>query len=292
MWYDAPFNATIIKAVQSISNPFFDALFTGFTLVGEETFFMIFAVLVYWCLNKKLGYRMGLSYLTGVFVNTAIKELLRVPRPIGEPGIRSLRVETAYGYSFPSGHSENATIIIMQLMRYFKKLWMTVLGIIVILMVALSRIYLGVHRPIDVLAGIAIGIVWVIVSNIVFDYSEKSGRKYVMLLLILPVCILNFIGNYPEGYKALGTLIAFYVGYLIEPKFIRYQTQSKLLLQILKAAIGIGVLFALKELLKRVLPASDISDFCRYFIMGAWVTMIGPWLWMRISKAKPDLGSE
>jgi membrane-associated phospholipid phosphatase len=105
MWYNLPVNAEVIKFVQSFSNPFLDRLFQYITMMGEEYFFVIALTLIYWCIDKRFGYKIGFAILGSTALNSGIKEIFKVPRPIGEDGIRSLRTETAGGYSFPSGHT-------------------------------------------------------------------------------------------------------------------------------------------------------------------------------------------
>ena len=116
----------IIVFVQSVSNPFLDSFFQLITMIGEDTFFIIMVALVYWCINKDFGYKMGFAYLTSGVLNTVIKEILRVPRPIGHPRVRSLRVETAGGYSFPSGHTQQTTVFWCSWMLRFSKRWLSI----------------------------------------------------------------------------------------------------------------------------------------------------------------------
>ena len=99
----------ILKAIQSIANPFFDTLFQGITILGEQTVIIVAIALIYWAINKRLGVFIAYSTLTNTLVNGAIKGVFNRKRPIGEPGIRSLRTHTATGYSFPSGHTQQAT---------------------------------------------------------------------------------------------------------------------------------------------------------------------------------------
>lgn len=286
MWYNAPWNAEIIRFIQSFSNSFLDNFFVLTTMMGEETFFMVAAAFIFWCVDKFLGYKLGFSYLTGAFLNGFLKDLFQVPRPIGEPGIRSLRAETALGDSFPSGHSQNATTFWTFIMIHAKKKWMYALGTILILLTAISRLYLGVHRPVDVIAGIAIALLWVYITNIVFNYAQKTGKKAILLLFIIPVFVLLFINMDSLTYKVGGTLFAFFVGYLIEPKYIKFETKASLPGQILKLAVGLAVLFGLKEFLKPLLPESIYSDFARYFILGLWVTVFAPWVFMTVSRCR------
>lgn len=278
MWYNTPINAEIIKFIQSFSSPLFDKFFILATMMAEESFFMIAAVFIFWCVDKNLGYRLGFSYLSNGVINSGIKESLKVPRPIGEPGILSKYLETAGGYSFPSGHSQLAASFWTSIMARAKKGWVYVLGAFFILLVGISRLYLGVHRPIDVLAGIAVGVIWVIISNYMFDIAERTGRKYIFLIFIIPMLVLLYVLPNIELYKSSGTVLAFYLGYLIEPKYIRFEVRASMIAQILKLIIGIGIMLGIRIYVKLLLPETLLSDFFRYFLMGIWVTIIAPFI--------------
>lgn len=276
MWYNIPINAEIIKAIQSISNPFFDKVFQGITMLGEEYFFIIVMTLIYWCIDKKLGYRIGFAFLPGGAINGCVKSILKVPRPIGEPGIRSLRIETAPGYSFPSGHTQSAATFWAVLMTNLRKSWAYIIGIIIIIAVGVSRLYLGVHRPVDVLAGIMLGFVWVFISNWMVNISERTGNGGIFLIFIIPMLVGLYFLRYPDYYKASGTVLGFYIGYVIESRYINYDVDADILKQILKYIIGVAVVIAIKIFVKKLLPEGIGWDFLRYMFMGLWVTIGAP----------------
>jgi membrane-associated phospholipid phosphatase len=98
----------IIKAIQSISNPFFDVFFQGITLFGEEGVAILVGASLLWCIQTRKGYEYAYMLLTGLLVNVTLKEIFDISQPIGLDGVRSLRVETATGKSFPSGHTQTA----------------------------------------------------------------------------------------------------------------------------------------------------------------------------------------
>ena len=110
----------ILRAIQSIANPFLDVLFLLITILGEQTIIVVLMESIYWSYDKVLGEYIVYSSLTGVLVNNSIKDIFKMQRPIGEDGIRSLRVETATGYSFPSGHTQQATTFYGTLFMYTK----------------------------------------------------------------------------------------------------------------------------------------------------------------------------
>lgn len=304
MWYYSAFHAGIIKFIQSFSSPLLDKFFILVTMMGEEMFFMFAAVLIYWCIDKNLGYRLGFSYLSSVMVNTGIKDIFATTRPIGQPGIRSLRLETAGGYSFPSGHSQSAAVFWTSVMKTVKKRWMYIAGSILIFLVAVSRLYLGVHWPLDVVCGAALGILWVFVTNLMFNYAERTGRKYIFLIFIIPMLALLPVFTVPDYYKTTGTALAFFIGYVIEPKYIKYDVRASLPIQALKLVIGIGVLMLIRIFLNTLLlnligvsaEAADsnptlpvmICDFFRYLAIGLWVTVLAPLIFKRLFKSVPE----
>jgi membrane-associated phospholipid phosphatase len=108
-------------------------------------------------------------------LNPLLKNIFRVGRPIGVEGIASLRLHTAGGYAFPSGHTQGAASFWTALMISVKKKGIYGFGSAAIVLVAFSRMYLGVHWPTDVIGGIAAGVLWVLLVNKVFDWALSRG---------------------------------------------------------------------------------------------------------------------
>jgi len=281
MWFNAPINGEIIKFVQSFSNPFLDYFFIAVTMLGGELFFTVAILGIYWCIDKKFGYKLAFVFLTNGLINTGIKDVLKVPRPIGEAGIRSLAVETAEGYSFPSGHSQNITSFWVSIILYAKNLKICIGSIVIILLVAFSRVYLGVHRPVDIIAGIVIGFIWILIGNFLFDVAEKTGNKSILLVILVPaLCVMYALPSHTY-YKLVGMALGFYTGYIVEPRYINYQVKSSLGNQILKVVIGLSVLLSIRILVKLILPVSIMSDFIRYFLLGIWATIGAPFVFKK-----------
>ena len=170
----------ILKFFQSIRNPILNAFFLILTISTEVPVIVILTAIMYWCINKKYGQKLLFSLTANIAINTGIKEYVKAPRPIGTEGLESLRVSTATGYSFPSGHTQTATTFWTSLMIIFRQKWMYILGLIMILGVGLSRLYLGVHWPIDVICGWIFGIVFTIMFSKLFDIVDKN-KDYKLL---------------------------------------------------------------------------------------------------------------
>lgn len=266
-----------IKLAQSFSNPFLDVFFQSVTMMGEEYFIFAVVTLLFWCVDKELAYRLGFAYASGAAVNTSLKEIFHVARPTGE-GIRQLRLETATGYSFPSGHTQNAATFWMSVMIQIRRRWLYCAGLLFILLIALSRIYLGLHRPVDVLGGMIIGSAWVFTSNWIFNHAVVNGKRGVFLFCIIP--ILAGIYLFPTGdyLKASGAFTGLLIGYMAESKYIRFEVKAAPLIQVVKYIAGMAGLMLIKILVKDILPDVPPSHFFRYFLMGVWVTAIAPYL--------------
>lgn len=272
----------LIRLIQSFSSPFLDNFFELVTMMGEDIFFLLVMTLFFWCINKEFGYKLGFAFITNEILNVYLKEMTKIPRPIGEPGIRSLRLETAEGYSFPSGHVQRATSIWTSIMIYFRGTWAYIVGVIMIFMVLLSRLYLGVHRLLDGVAGIAIGIIWVLVVNRIMQYVIKTGKKNILFLFAIPVIIGLFLFKTESFYRASGVLMSFIIGYMIESEYIHYNPKGKLWQQIIKYLFGLNILLLLRSNLKILLPEMLISEFITYFILGIWVIVIAPYIFKSV----------
>ncbi|WMJ79098.1 phosphatase PAP2 family protein [Clostridium sp. MB40-C1] len=275
-------NLKIIKYFQSFSNPVLDKLAEFITMMGEEYFFILVIAIIFWCINKKFGYRLGFTLISSMIFNGGIKEALKVPRVFGTEGIRSLRIETATGYSFPSGHTQGITTFWACMMSNIKRKWTYILGTVIIILVAFSRIYLGVHRPIDIIGGFIFALIWVIIANKIFDYLEDGGSKTTLLIIIIPIVIgLHFFKSH-DYYTASGTVVGLSIGYAIESKYIKFKEKGNLIQNILKLIIGITIVLVFKSVLKIILPQHLIFDFVRYTFIGLWMTVGAPWLFIKL----------
>lgn len=273
----------ILKYIQSFSNPILDSFFEIVTMLGEDLFFIFVIAIFYWCFNKNIGYKLAFVYLTSGAINTMIKEIVKLERPIGYEGIKSSRLHTAGGYSFPSGHTQKSTSLFTTLMIECEKKWFYFTGVLGMLLVGLSRMYLGVHWPIDVIGGLVIGILCTIFVIKIFEWSKDKGDPRLLGLLVIPMIICLLFFYTAVCYKNVGALTALWFGYIIEDKYINYVTKARWWKQILKLVIGYLGLILIKEYFMNLLPLNIYSDFFRYALMGLWITVISPLIFRALS---------
>lgn len=262
----------IIQAVQSIQNPFFDQFFQIVTMLGEESFYILVFCFLYWCVSKENGSRFILTFVFSNYLNSVIKNLVMRERPIGHEGVKSLRVHTATGSSFPSGHTQGAATFFFYIADWFRKSWLTIICILMAFLVALSRIYLGVHWPSDVLASLLIAFSVVLFGR--YFFTDLTLTKIVPLVLLGVISLFFFHDKDHVVSAALfsGGLIGLY----LEKQFLGYILSTGWIKKILKFILGLAVLFLIKEGIKFFMPDHLATHFLRYFLIGLWVSVGAP----------------
>ena len=152
--------------LQRFRSPWLDTLVYYITSLGSEWFFLAAVPLLYWTWNKRAGYRIAVLFLFGEWAKNGLKVAFHTPRPQPTDGAEVLHPETGPGYSFPSGHAESSTVFWGQLAVEARKRWLYLLGLIIVFLVSMSRLYLNVHWPIDVLGGFLLGVALLAFFNV------------------------------------------------------------------------------------------------------------------------------
>ncbi|MBA3532877.1 MAG: phosphatase PAP2 family protein, partial [Ardenticatenales bacterium] len=145
----------VIQAVQTYQTPAATLLFKALSFMGEEEFYLLFMPLLYWLADKRVALRFTILFLFSTYLNTFLKEVAAQPRPSAERV--TVLLDDPGGGGIPSGHSQNAVVswgftAFQRPMPWFRWAMLTL-----ILGISLSRIYLGVHFPHDVLGGWLVG---------------------------------------------------------------------------------------------------------------------------------------
>lgn len=256
----------ILRSIQSIANPFLDILFQLITMCGEQIVLISIIAVIYWTLDKKFGEYIAYSVLTSVLLNNTIKDIFKMKRPIGEKGIRTLREQTATGYSFPSGHTQNASSFYGAMAIYLKKRVMHIIATIMIILVGFSRLYLGVHYPKDVIVG---GILGVLTSLICYKLYNKFENKMLLYVITFVIFIpaLTFAHS-ADFIKGMGTYLGFIIGIYIEKKYVNFSVEGSTGNKVIRVLLGILILLTLQVGLKVLLPSATIFSFIRYLLIS------------------------
>lgn len=272
----------MLQGIQSIASPWLDKVMIGFSFIGDEEFYIATVPLIYYAFNKRMGIRLAIVLVMSMFINAWLKVVFAAPRPIGVEGIRSLYISSAPGMSFPSGHSQGSATYWGYLAAAVGKKGFAVLAGGIILCVMFSRLYLGVHWPVDVVGGLVFGLLFV--SGLVWSdgrfVQRLSHRVKLALGLLLPLGLLALYHE-PEGMKLIGFLLGAWVGYVLEQEHVGMELPERWTKRIVPTLVGLALVFTLRTVLKELLPASGLSDLVRYTAVGMCATLLVPWLFVK-----------
>lgn len=123
-----------------------------FSFLGTQNTYMILMSVMYWTIDNRLGIRLGISLLISNIFNTGLKWMFKYPRPYWiDPHVQAFSTESSFG--LPSGHAMISTTVWGKVILWFKQRWITLLLVILLFFIGISRLYLGVHFPSDILVG-------------------------------------------------------------------------------------------------------------------------------------------
>ncbi|MBO5231193.1 MAG: phosphatase PAP2 family protein [Clostridia bacterium] len=301
-----------LKWLQEIRNPVCDAIFSFITMFGEETIFILIGLLFYWCISKKQGYYLLSIGLIGTVLNQFLKLIFRIPRPWVQDEsfkiVESAR-EQATGYSFPSGHTQTSVGIFGGIALWNKNKTAKIICIALCVLVPFSRMYLGVHTPLDV--GVSVLLALVLVFGLYPLLRKASNEIKTMRILFVVMTIfasvfLMFVhlNNFPAdvdeenlahgtetAYKMLGVILGLWLSFEIDNRYIKFQTKSVWWVQVLKLVVGLLPILAIKSGLKNplymLLGNELIADGFRYFLIAIFAGFVWPITfkyWNKLSK--------
>jgi len=304
----------LLYYLQSIRTPLWDSVMAVVTMFGEETFFMVIGMCIIWCMDKKWGFRFMFIGLAGTGVNQLLKGIFLIPRPwVLDPEfpiVEAARAE-ATGYSFPSGHTQSAATTFGVLAAWYRKKWVAALCVVLVLLTGFSRMYLGVHTPLDVGVSLITGLVTVLGLVWTFNKAEGSPKGMVWLsaaMAALCAALLLYLylapvreANDPEfdlhGLKSawtlMGTMAGLLLAWWVDEKHTHFSVKGTLPVQIVKVLGGLAVIMAIRLGAKPVLNAifGDVpfTSGIRYFMMAVAGGVLWPMtfpFWNRIIAKK------
>lgn len=292
--------------LEKIRIPLLDRVMLSITVLGEETAFLVIALIFFWCVDKKKGYYIMAVGFIGTIMNQILKLSFRVPRPwVRDPGFTILEQakEAAAGYSFPSGHTQTAVGTFGAIAVSADKKWQRLCCAALAVLVGFSRMYIGVHTPADVLVGAVCALVLVFaLRRPVLDGGARQMAFVIGGMIALAVVFWLYVEfwKFPEGmdahnmesgfknaYTMIGCLIGVAIVYIVDLKWLEFPVQAVWWAQIIKIIIGLLIVLAVKEglrapleMLLPVYPARAI----RYFLIVVTAGTVWPMSFRYLSK--------
>lgn len=295
----------VLYWLESIRTPVLNFIMQLFTHLGSEVLFLVIALTVFWCVDKREGIYLLFVGFIGTVLNQFLKLVYRIPRPwVQDPKftiVESARAD-AGGYSFPSGHTQNVVGTLGGIARWTKRKWLRIVCIVLLLLTSFSRMYLGVHTPLDV------GVAFVIAAVLIFALypvvrktAENPKLMYILLAVLLTIAFafvlyanltdFSALGTDPEvlaninegrknSYSLFGAMLGFLIAYPIDEKYIQFKEQAVWWVQILKTVLGLACVLAIKEGLKLLFNAVGFTwlgtNAIRYGVVVFFAAAIWP----------------
>ena len=254
--------------LEGLRTPWLNACVAALTHLGGEMVFLVVALTVFWCVDKRQGYYLLSVGFLGTLVNQFLKITCRIPRPWDRDPhftiVESARAE-ATGYSFPSGHSTSSVGTFGVLATESRRRWLRGICIALCVLIPLTRLYLGVHTPADVLVGSAIPLFFIITLR-PFVYG-KNGRhlpRLLAVMLVLAAAFVVYMELFPfpanvdpdnlhsaleNSYTLLGALIGMIIVWFTDRK-LNFPTRGVWYAQVLKTILGLALALMVKEGMK------------------------------------------
>ena len=294
------------------------------TSMGEELFYLAVLPAVYWSIDKRLGRQLGYVFLLSAAINNVAKNLARQPRPFWlDP---SVRLRDAESYGLPSGHAQHATAVYLLLAAWVRRGWVWLLAFVFILLMSLSRVYLGVHFIQDAVVGFILGLL--VLGLFLFwqrAFAERFSRRILgrrlLIMITLPAALaVVYLGGlfllgapdldvpwaefvpaaeltaHEDVVSTVAGLLGFGVGMILESSRIRFRADGPVWKRLVRYGLGIAVALGIWSL-RAVLPAEPEwaalpLRFLRYLLLLLWVTYFAPWVFVKLRLAEADAESE
>ena len=293
--------------LESLRSPALNQFMSLITYLGDEIAFLVVALILIWCADKRAGYYVLAVGFLGTIANQFMKLWFRIPRPwILDPEFTIVEQarEGASGYSFPSGHTQSSVGTFGAIACITKNKILRWLCVAAVILVPLSRMYLGVHTPLDVsVAAVMAGLLIFGLKPIILGKNKRVFPAFLGMMVAVSVAFLLFVELYPfpadidphnmesglkNAYTLVGSVLGLVAVYIVDEKWLHFPTKAIWWAQILKVVIGLGLVLAVKSGLKVPLEAVFgvlTGRAVRYFLIVIIAGIVWPLTFGWFSKA-------
>ncbi len=312
------FGVRLIVLLQGLGS-WLEAPMKFFSFLGTEDFIMVGLPIIYWCYDTTLGMQVAVILMLSNSVNAFFKVALHGPRPYWiSSAVRGLASETSFG--LPSNHAQTAVVVWGIIAAYLRKGWAWVVAGVLIFLISLSRLYLGVHFPHDVLVGWLLGflLLWSVLRFwkplAGWISAKRYGRQVLfsflaslvlLLLPLIPLVWLKAIGwqpppawasfatqalSFQDVFTYGGTVFGLLAGFAWIRFLGGFQTHGTWAQLVLRFLLGVAGVLVLRFGLKAIFPDGEtvlayFFRYVRYALLGFWVTGVAPWCFVRLKLA-------
>lgn len=281
----------VIRAIQTIESPGLTVVMKVLTQLGSEYFYLLFLPILFWCVDERFGARLGLVFLASSFVNGWTKVLFAQPRPFHLDPSVGLSYESSHG--LPSGHAQGTATFWGLLAPRLRRPWGLALALGVPLLVSFTRLYLGVHFPTDIFLGLALGWGFALASLVFGDRVAKAVAGWNVRIRIIAAAAVSLGMNalHPQDTSLSGVFLGTAIGACFLFERLRFDAGSGTLAKkAARMAVGLAGVAVIYFGVKLLAPKAGhglyaLFRFLRYGLVGAWVSLGAPWVFLRLGLA-------
>lgn len=313
------FGIQFIQALQ-ISSPALDSLMKFFTFLGTIEFYLLLIPFLYWVVSTSLGFRVLLLLIGTDFLGLFFKHLLHQPRPYWISDVQALEEQTSYG--IPSTHASDTIAVWGYLAYRLNKAWLWVLTGLLVLLIGISRMYLGVHFPTDVLGGWLLGLlaIFLLIKSEVWlsPFLKKQslggligiGFLVSILMLLVGWLVSLLIASSPDPaewaqyatkargishyFTLAGAFFGMVAGYTLMQRHAAFEVKGSWVKRIgryLLGMAGVLLLYLGLDLLFGMIAADESAlglalRYIRYGAVTFWAMFGAPWVFLKLGLAK------
>ena len=301
----------VIKVIQRLKSPALTAVLKLVTELGTDKFYVPAVLFIFWWIDEKKGFRLGILILLSAWINSLIKYTFKQPRPFNFDPSLGLAYEATYGA--PSGHAQFSLCFWVPVAAWLaggkpgrRRVVVWSAAIFFLLLIGFTRLYLGVHFPTDLLAGWGVGAIILLLMYVLSPLFTKHLAGQTRLQNILAaLATLVMISVYPGDRSLPAVFLGFCVGYNIMKKNFPFCSQSeiikekKLSVMLLRCITGFAGLVAIYFVLRLLFPGEgslfsyiplwsqsspfyELGRFIRYGVVGLWASAGAPMIFQRM----------
>lgn len=284
-----------LQELRSVCGNIFDAFFIEITTYSEALAAFMLLGLVYWCVDKRTGLWMALNVAVSCTWNQVVKNICQIDRP----WIRDERVTpvpeaigAAVGYSFPSGHTQRAVATWGILGAACWKKSRRALSVIcwsVVLLIAFSRNYLGVHTPQDVLFAAGLGLLMLFVTDWTLRWAEAGeGRDIIVAVAGCLLCVTPMLWLGCLTYA--GSAVGFMIGWVLERRFVGFEVQTSSIssrcMRFALGALGILLILTVGKAAFALFMSAAYAGFMTNLVLALFIIVIHPYVFQKAEQRK------
>ena len=312
----------VIRVIQELKSPVLTALVKFITVLGTEALYLPMILFIFWWIDEKRGLRLGILIIVCAWINSFVKDILKQPRPFNlEPSV-GLASEPSYGA--PSGHAQMSLCFWIPMAAWLDKvrprrrLLIWAAAIFFVLLIAFTRLYLGVHFPTDIFAGWILAaiilFIWFVPGPSIEKFLAAGGTRLQNICAAGIVLVMN--GLYPKERTFPALFLGFCLGYTMMRRRFPFSARAEIngrkpgiTIMILRCLTGFAGMVLIYLGLKLIFPGEgslfksipawgqaspyyELGRFIRYGLLGFWVSAGAPLLFQRMRLASVPVEGE